>query len=270
MRHIIFSLIELFHIMNAKSPYKTISSYVQSSIPVFIPTFNNPTYLKNIIDQFHSKNISNIIVIDNNSTYPPMVELLQELSIHGITVIFQNTNNGPRYILEDISVYNRLPDIFCLTDPDIIFNAKIPDDFILQLADLTEKYKVFKAGFALDTSKLSSPDVRVKNPNYFLKWEQQFWQNLIGKTSVDDEIYSASIDTTFAVYNKKYLICKNRNKWYDKILMRPRIEKRRILDAVRVAGCYTCQHIPWTEIDIVPEAEKDYYKKLQTWSNSML
>jgi hypothetical protein len=185
-------------------------------------------------------------------------------------VIFQSKNHGPRHILEDVAVYNRLPDIFCLTDPDLIFNTKMPDDFIVQLADLTEKFKIFKAGFSLNTSKLSSPNVRVQNPAYFLEWEQQFWQKQIGATPEGDAIYSASIDTTFAVYNKKYLIRKNRNKWYDKLLLRPRIEKRRILDAVRVAGRFTCDHIPWTEIDIVPEDEKTYYKQLQTWSNSML
>ena len=51
------------------------------SVPLYIPTFNNPTYTTNFINQVDELNFSKIIIMDNNSTYPPMIKLLKELKI---------------------------------------------------------------------------------------------------------------------------------------------------------------------------------------------
>jgi glycosyltransferase involved in cell wall biosynthesis len=65
-------------------------------LPIVIPTFNNPTYLKNTVDYFLERNF-NIIVLDNASTYPPMVKLLFDLSENDkCYIIMQNFNEGPR------------------------------------------------------------------------------------------------------------------------------------------------------------------------------
>jgi GT2 family glycosyltransferase len=49
-------------------------------IPVYIPTFNNPTYTSNFISQLERFNLNKITVVDNASTFPPMVKLLNEIS----------------------------------------------------------------------------------------------------------------------------------------------------------------------------------------------
>jgi hypothetical protein len=39
-------------------------------VPLYIPTFNNPTCTINFINQVDELNFSKIIIMDNKSTYP--------------------------------------------------------------------------------------------------------------------------------------------------------------------------------------------------------
>jgi hypothetical protein len=54
--------------------------------------------------------------------------------------------------------------------------------------------------------------------------ENQFWQNRIQNENY--ELYNAWIDTTFCLYNKKY-------------------QSDNFYLAIRVAGNFTCKHLPW-------------------------
>ena len=92
--------------------------------PVVINSFNQPTYLKNIVNKFVMNKFINIFVLDNGSTYQPLIDLYQQLSDKGITILYYNQNRGPRYFHTE-EIYKKylgmIPHVY--TDPDIDFDS---------------------------------------------------------------------------------------------------------------------------------------------------
>ena len=217
--------------------------YPHLDIPVLVPVFNNPTYLRKMIGQLRDIGLPNIIVVDNGSTYPPFLEYLDSLE-EKLTVIRLNENSGPRRLFRDAALYDQLPQYFCLTDPDLEFNSDLPPDFLERLTDLTRKYHVGKAGFSLDISepeKMISTPFQIGEESFRIwEWEAQFWHAPLEEEG--DPAYRASVDTTFAVYNKEFFRAEN------------------FLDAIRVAGRYTARHLPWYAEHRLPAEEADFYR----------
>jgi FkbM family methyltransferase len=209
--------------------------------PVIIPTFNNPTFLRSMVDQLIARRHQNIVVVDNGSTYPPMLELLEDIATDATIRRFP-TNDGPRRVWEDRSFFDGLPQVFAVTDPDLELSARLPSDFIEQLFELTNQHRVGKAGFALD---ISEPD-QLRQDDFLIagrlqkiwEWEGQFWND-----EIQPNVYRGLIDTTFAVYNKEFF------------------DHGEPLSAVRVAGDFTCRHLPWLRSFELPAAEVAYYRR---------
>ena len=221
-----------------------------NSIPIYIPTFNNPTYLLNFIKQLEKNDAKNLVVIDNNSTYPPMKECLSIIE-QKYKVVRLDQNFGPHYILRNKQFYQSLPELFCLSDPDLEFSTSLPVDFINELKIISEVHKVGKVGLALE---FSSEDVM--HSELFLdgqkvgaiEYEQQFWTNNIGKNQTGDDLYRTTLDTTFALYNKTFFDPEDR------------------YTAIRVAGKFTAKHLGSLSNSIVPKSESSYYKSLTRYS----
>jgi hypothetical protein len=201
-----------------------------ADVPILIPTFNNPTHLRNMLAQLRALRLNDIRVIDNASTYPPMLDLL--VSLGDVTVVRLAENAGPRAIL---SAENRarLPELFCITDPDLQFNPDLPGNFMSRLAELTERHRIGKAGFALDISepeKMLPNRVWIKDKHWKIwEWEAHFWKKPVRRID-GNPVYIAAIDTTFALCNQTYLD--------------PSAEGG-LFRALRVAGRYTAKHLPW-------------------------
>jgi glycosyltransferase involved in cell wall biosynthesis len=213
--------------------------------PIIIPCFNNPTYVTGMLAQLETRKLSNVTLIDDNSSYPEMLDLLQKVK-SDVRVIRLRRNRGPHYFFTNWWFYLRLPDIFCVTDPDIRFNSSMPLEFMEILKESTKEFGVGKAGLALDISditKLRSDRITHGGKNYSIwEWEERFWQNQISMTPGGDPIYKATIDTTFAVYNKAL------------------IRRRDFERAVRFAGRFTAQHLPWYLDNGLPKKEEEFYR----------
>ena len=216
-------------------------------MPVIIPAFNNPTYVHNMIAQLLSRGFRNIIVIDNCSTAPKMQECFRRAK----TVVQLTENRGPHYFFSDDRMFDALPNLFCITDPDLEFNSRLPENFLFQLIALTEEFQIGKVGLSLkisDHRKMLKSDFRNGSVvNKVWEWEAQFWKDHIASTLLGDPIYRADIDMTFAVYNKKYY-------------------HRGSHEALRVAGRYTCRHLPWYRKNGIPKCEAAYYEATQKFS----
>ena len=213
-------------------------------IPVYIPTFNNPTYTNNFINQLERLNLSMITVVDNASTYPPMVKLLHEISSK-YELIRLNENRGPHLLIRDLNYYEKLPNYFILSDPDIEISRNIPEDFVKTLIDVSEEFKIGKVGLALaipNEEELLEKFIYLDGEKRSLiEWEEQFWENEVGKTSHGDSIFLTTLDTTFALYNKKYFNLEDRYK------------------SLRIGGRYTSKHLGSYAKTIVPQEENEYY-----------
>jgi hypothetical protein len=233
--------------------FSSVVSYLQAELPIFVPCFNNPTYVSGMISQLRALGFLRIVLLDGGSEYPPMHDLLVKLT-NEITIVSLSGNPGPHHIFLDEASFALLPRYFCVTDPDLALNPMMPRDFLGDLAALAARQKVGKAGLALDIS-----DREAMRDELFLvggrackiwEWEEPHWvDNLQPLRSGGDPVYRANIDTTFALYDKVFFNPANH------------------LEAIRVAGRFTCRHLPWYSKNDLPYEEENFYRQKEKFSN---
>lgn len=206
-------------------------------IPVFIISWNRLDCLKLLISWLESKNLKNIIIIDNNSTYQPLIHYLKELPYQ---VHFLKENLG-HLALWKSNLFNEIikKDYFILTDPDVVPVNDCPDDFLEQFFHILKADpKITKVGFSLKIDDI--PDEYPLKESV-IKHESQFWHD---KYSMDEVIYyKAPIDTTFALYRPN-IFPEQKNWW----------------ESVRTAFPYTARHLSWY-IDSDNLTEEDVFYK---------
>lgn len=198
------------------------------NIPILIICYNNYKYVKNTllqIAQINKKYYKNIQIINNSSTDLETINFLNNVDVK----VINNSNNGPWITNKcNTNIYNILPEKYIVTDPDLKLNKNIPSNFIELMSDLSDKYKINKIGFALDISdhekmyNISNYMEHIYKGNSIYTWEKPNWTNKIDNDEY--EIYSAHIDTTFCLLNKKYI---DNDK------------------PIRIAGNFTAKHLPW-------------------------
>jgi hypothetical protein len=232
--------------------FSSVASYLQAEAPVFVPCFNNPTYTIGIVSQLKTLGFRHIALLDGGSTFPAMCEFLVAPG-DCVSVVSLPTNPGPRHIFGDPAAYALLPRHFCVTDPDLAFNPAMPPDFLGDLAALAAREQMGKVGLALDIS-----DHEAMRDETFLiggqrwriwEWEEQFWRDELSPLRPGgDPVYRALLDTTFALYDRNFF------------------SPARYLEALRVAGRFTCQHLPWRRNMQLPKNEEQFYHKTQKFS----
>ena len=77
-----------------------------------------------------------------------MINLLQSLEKR-FQIERLKANRGPHFILRDIDFYEKLPEHFCLSDPDVEINQDLPINFMETLLNISKKYEIGKVGFSL-------------------------------------------------------------------------------------------------------------------------
>lgn len=217
-----------------------------NNIPIIIICWNNLTFIKNFVNQI-KEYINPIILLDNNSSYPPLLEYYKDIKSElkdKITIKRLNKNYGHTVYLK---LKKELPDIYILSDPDLELNKKMPANFAEIFLQISNKYKIYKVGSAInikDKDKFINYVNKNGLTNY--EWEKQFWRMPIKDTKY--ELYKADIDTTLCLVNNNY---KRGNTWYFDN------------EAIRVAGDFTVKHLPWYKNflkNTIPKDEIDYYK----------
>jgi hypothetical protein len=228
---------------------------LRKTLPVIINSFNQPSYLENIVNKFELNNFTNIIIIDNDSKNPDLLEYYIYLKdTKKYTVLYYNKNNGPRYFHFNylFNIFNGFPHLF--SDPDIDFNI-LNEDFLSTLLDYSEKYKIFKVGCALEIPSENEikPDLFYSPPYLdgekipLTQWESQFWDN-----EIEEKVYAAPIDTTLHLFNPKYFL-----------------DRMKFISGIRIARKgFIVKHIPWYKSDFINISEREFYKNTDNnWSN---
>jgi glycosyltransferase involved in cell wall biosynthesis len=229
--------------------FKQIPMHFFLGIPVIIPSFNQLYYVKNTIKQLKRFGLFNFIILDNGSTYPPLVKWFEETKI---PVVIDLSNPGPRTFFTDSEIWERLPNYFIVTDPDLEYNEKTPDSLVDDLIEISETFCFPKIALALDKSDTEAMIPIVED------CEGGYWKTVIARTKYGDPIYDAKTDTTFALYNKKFVTRPGLLAWDADFFTAPRI-----------AGRFTCKHWGWYYKKPVPKNEHEYYKNTAThWSST--
>lgn len=202
-------------------------------IPVIINNFNRINYMQQQIDWLERAGMRNIFIIDNASSYPPLLDYYRN-SKH--TVIILESNIGYK-ALWDTSIhlwFKGLPYIY--TDPDVIPINECPLDAVKYFQEILNEHKdINKVGFGLQINDI--PDYYQKKSEV-INWEKKFWS-----TPISNNLFKADIDTTFALY-------------------RPFSVKQQWGKTLRTGGKYIARHLPWYENpDEISEEELLYSKK---------
>lgn len=163
-------------------------------MPIFVVSYNRLDCLKKLMSFFEKRNLlKNVIIIDNNSTFPPLLDYLRNAPCR---VLFLKKNYGHLALWKchkfDDIILNKP---FVLTDCDVVPMDEIPDDFLERMYDCLRRHdNLTKVGLSLTLDDI--PDCYDRKQEV-LAWEEQFWVN---RLEDDSSAFDASIDTTFAVY----------------------------------------------------------------------
>lgn len=163
------------------------------NIPIIIISFNQLFYLKQLIDFLKKCNYTNIVIIDNNSTYKPLLNYFETID-SSVTIHRLNENYGHRVFWERKEMFDKYSKgYYAITDADIVPNKDCPDDFILHFKRILDRNNtITKVGFSL---KIDDLPEGYPNKQKVINWEKKFWNQI---NEYGD--YLADIDTTFALY----------------------------------------------------------------------
>lgn len=201
-------------------------------IPIFIVNFNNLTYLRKLIAWLTERSYKQVYVIDNNSTYPPLLEYYKS-SKENVEVIRLERNFGGR-ALWSAKILERLciEGPFVYTDVDIVPDDACPPNIVGHLLSVLDQYpQIQKVGPALRIDNLPET-YRFKQE--VLTWESQFWKRPVARG-----LFMAPIDTTFALYRP-----------HSPFIYEP---------ALRVGWPYVARHEPWYADSLSLSQEQIFY-----------
>ena len=211
------------------------STLTSSNVPTFIISYNRVGYLRRVIARLEAMGFQNLIVIDNASTYEPLLQYLAD-SPHAVVRLDRNHGHLALWRsgrFDQIIQRER----FILNDSDVMPAEDCPLDVTERLAELLERYpRHTKAGLSLRIDDLPE---HYAFKGQVLEWETPFWQNLL-----DDGNYEAALDTTFALY-RPGVHCDEERWWR----------------SIRTAPPYTALHLPWYQDTAVMTDEDRYYQE---------
>ena len=193
------------------------------------------TTLKHTVDFLEKEErINNIYIIDNDSTYPPLLEYYKNTPAG---VHFLRANYGPQHVWTSQFNCLRDADYYIVTDPDCTYDD-VPSDWLGKMLAVRED----KVGFSLEINDL--PDTEIGRAAK--AHESKYW------TAPHNHGWDAHIDTTFALYANGV---------------------RFGYDAIRLDRPYTIKHEPWyLDKDNISEEWRYYLENaspISTWGHRL-
>lgn len=214
------------------------------NIPVVINNFNRLTYPLQLIDFLEKCGFTNIIILDNNSSYEP---LLNFYDTGRCKVIRSKINYGHLALWHSGLYHSYKWNYFVYTDPDVVPIKECPIDFITRFKRILDQYSSLdKIGFGLRIDDL--PDF-FKFKQKIEEYEKVYWKN-----EISPGIYEAPIDTTFALY-KPFSNLKTGQAY--------------TLRAFRTGFPYVARHLSWYVDSSNLSPEEIYYLDTSNSSSSI-
>lgn len=211
-------------------------------IPIIINNYNRLTTLKQLIEVLETRGYSNIHIIDNASTYEPLLKFY-ETCPHNIFRLKKNV--GHKSIWKTGIHKKFCQSFYAYTDSDVIPHENCPDDFLEHFWKIMMRYKfATKVGFGLKIDDL--PD-SFHHKQHIIDSESIYW-----KHKEEDGLYRAPIDTTFALYRP---YSKTNVNWY--------------VQHFRTADDYIACHLPWYNDTKNLSEEELYYVKSCSKSSTL-
>lgn len=203
-------------------------------IPIYLISFNRLSYLKQIVGWLEEKGYSNLTIIDNASTYPPLLSYYESLPY---PVIRMDRNYGHLVFWKAEQFAEARKTFYMLSDPDVAPIETCPDDFAEHFLKILAKYpRLKKVGFSLKIDDLpTDAENGVFNQEVY-EWEKRFYRHGM------KDGFLADIDTTFALYAPDSVSGTDFS-----------------YTAFRTAAPYQIRHLPWyKKRDEITEEDRFY------------
>ena len=203
-------------------------------IPIYFINRNRLESLKKFISWLTREGFTNIKVIDNQSTYPPLIDYYSSLG-NSVEVIRLDKNIGP-WVLWQLGMHKEIKSNYIVSDSDLYPSDFCPSDLIGYMHNILSQHReILKVAPGLNLENIS--------PNYSpgelaCEWESQFWHKPVGRC-----LFAAGVDTTFAMYRFGEDFSNDSSK------------------NLRLGYPYLMEHSPWHVNDSNLSDEEIFYRK---------
>jgi hypothetical protein len=201
------------------------------TLPTIINVRDRYEPLRDLISWLERAGIRRIVLVDNRSSYPP---LLQYLGTTDYEVVSVGRNLGQRapWLTGTVQRFG-LVGPYVVSDPDVVPDPDCPLDVFDHFARLLERYpEVSRVGFGLRIDDLPE---HYRQRDHVIEWEAQFWES-----EIEPAVYLADIDTTFALYRPGRPV--------------------HAAPAIRTGWPYVARHVPWYENTDQPTEDERWYR----------
>ena len=184
--------------------------------PIVIVNRNRFEYLERQIACFRDRGFTNLIILDNDSSYPPLLEYYKNCPAE----VVRFKENFGHLVLWRSGFFRRFRHrCFVYTDSDIVLTPDCPDDFMAHLHRLLKKHSwADKVGLGLVTADLPE--------NYEHREKVISHETKAIIRPIGDGANQAWLDTTFALYA-------------------PNIPHSVGPNSIRTGAPYQAIHLPW-------------------------
>lgn len=202
----------------------------RADIPIVVICHNLVGDLRELVAWLERTGHQNLVLLDNASTYPPILEYLHS-SQHQVIRLQDNLGHESPWSSGLVDKFGRGTP-FVVTDPDVLPDESCPIDAVEHFQQLLLRYAEFdQAGFGL---RIDDIPAGYPHRETVIRWEQPFWAN-----EIEPGVFTAHIDTTFAAY-------------------RPGTPYK-VTEALRTGSPYLSRHLPWYRNPHRPDPETAYY-----------
>ncbi len=196
-----------------------------------------PKAMIECIEKF--SNLESILLVDNDSTYPPLIEYYEKTP-HKVIKLGKNAGHKAPWLPEVKAQI--ATNFYVVTDPDLDLTG-VPNDCLYQLAYCLAKSPwVGKVGLGLTIDDVPPESLYYRHVQ---SYERMWWRQPL----IQGKFRNAPVDTTFAVYNKTLL------------------DEHHIC-GVRMEKPYVASHIPWRLTPQEAENNEEFQYFLQRANDS--
>jgi len=217
-----------------------------AGLPVIINVRDRLAPLLELLGWLERAGARRVILVDNASSYPPLVEYLAGTP-HRVVPARRNLGQRAPWLTGVVQSV-ALSGPYVVSDPDVVPDPGCPADVFDRFADLLARHReVSRVGFGLRIDDL--PEC-YRQRDRVIAWESQFWED-----EVEPGVFAADVDTTFAMYRAG--------------------RGDRYAPALRTGPPYVARHLPWYEDSLDPTEEERFYRdhldpSVNSWNQERL
>jgi hypothetical protein len=183
---------------NVSTDFNIFNDIAPIMLPLYINNFNRLEPVRQLLKDFkrlHAVTPLRITIVDNDSTYPPLLEWYESLKQSGDVHIYHGPNNGPRGFWPAM---DHVEPFYAMCDPDVSL-GECPDDLFAVLERGLEDPTIAKTGPGIRVDDIPHDGplydhiLRVERPFMTVPYDAQFWRG-----QIDCQFYMSRTGENFA------------------------------------------------------------------------